>query len=153
MGRRGGVKSPRTGRELHTDSEQKQEDVSFFWGGKGAGEKMITRLKEYGMDDVTVHIGSRLSYPMSRSYPGIRWTFQETRRTVCVRAMILNPHPDKRTGPHIRDEEFIRGNVPMTKAEVTVCQSGRRWSLRRMRSCTISERNRIRICGSGTFRR
>ena len=87
-------------------------------GGKGAGEKMITRLKEYGMDDVTVHIGSRLSYPDEQIVSGHPGDFSGDEADGLCAAMILNPHPDKRTGPHIRDEEFIRGNVPMTKAEV-----------------------------------
>ena len=84
----------------------KNRKTFLLLGGKGAGEKMITRLKEYGMDDVTVHIGSRLDELSGADADGL-----------CA-AMILNPHPDKRTGPHIRDEEFIRGKVPMTKSEV-----------------------------------
>ena len=79
-------------------------------GGKGAGEKMITRLKEYGMDDVTVHIGSRLSYPDEQIVSGHPGDFSGDEADGLCAAMILNPH--------IRDEEFIRGNVPMTKAEV-----------------------------------
>ncbi|HIZ82227.1 MAG TPA: precorrin-6Y C5,15-methyltransferase (decarboxylating) subunit CbiT [Candidatus Mediterraneibacter pullistercoris] len=87
-------------------------------GGKDSGEKMITRLKEYGMDDVTVHIGSRLSYPDEQILSGHPGELEEGAADGLCAAMILNPNPDKRTGPHIRDEEFIRGNVPMTKAEV-----------------------------------
>ena len=32
-------------------------------GGKGTGGRLISALKDYRMDDVTVYIGSRLSYP------------------------------------------------------------------------------------------
>ena len=86
----------------------KNRKTFLLLGGKGAGEKMITRLKEYGMDDVTVHIGIS-GHPDELSGADTDG--------LCA-AMILNPHPDKRTGPHIRDEEFIRGKVPMTKSEV-----------------------------------
>lgn len=96
----------------------KNRKTFLLLGGKGAGEKMITRLKEYGMDDVTVHIGSRLSYPDEQIVSGHPGDFSGDEADGLCAAMILNPHPDKKTGPHIRDEEFIRGNVPMTKAEV-----------------------------------
>ena len=33
-------------------------------------------------------------------------------------AFVRNPSPDKRVAAHIEDEEFIRGGVPMTKAEI-----------------------------------
>ena len=96
----------------------KSRKTFLLLGGKDAGTKMITQLKEYGMNDVTVHIGSRLSYPDERIVSGNPSDFSgDEADGLCV-AMILNPHPDERTGPHIRDEEFIRGNVPMTKAEV-----------------------------------
>lgn len=32
--------------------------------------------------------------------------------------MVENPVPSKATGPHRKDEEFLRGKVPMTKAEI-----------------------------------
>lgn len=96
----------------------KSRKIFLLLGGKGAGEKMVTRLKEYGMDDVTVYIGSRLSYPDERIVYGHPGELSgDEADGLCV-AMILNPYPEKRTGPHIRDEEYIRGKVPMTKAEV-----------------------------------
>ncbi len=91
-------------------------------GGKGAGVRMLRRLIDYGMDDVTVCIGSRLSYPDERIVSGRPGDFTEDEAEGLCAAMILNPCPDKRTGPHMRDEEFIRGSVPMTKEEVrSVC--------------------------------
>ena len=87
-------------------------------GGKDAGARMINRLKDYGMDDVTVYIGRRLSYPDEEIVWGHPEEFSDGEADGLCAAMILNPKPDKGTGPHIPDEEFIRGNVPMTKAEV-----------------------------------
>ena len=79
---------------------------------------MLEQLRYYGMDHVTVQIGSRLSYPEERivsGHPGE--LYDADADGLCV-AMILNPDPDLRCTPHISDEEFIRGNVPMTKEEV-----------------------------------
>ena len=87
-------------------------------GGKDAGGRMVSALKDYGMDDVTVYIGSRLSYPDEKIVWGHPGEFSGSEADGLCAAMILNPLPDKRTGPHIPDEEFIRGKVPMTKAEV-----------------------------------
>ena len=87
-------------------------------GGKETGERMIDRLKDYGMDEVTVYIGSRLSYPDEQIICGHPGDLSGREANGLCAAMILNPCPEKKAGPHIRDEEFIRGNVPMTKAEV-----------------------------------
>lgn len=87
-------------------------------GGKDAGGRMVSALKDYGMDDVTVYIGSRLSYPDEKIVWGHPGELTGSEADGLCAAMILNPRPDRRTGPHIPDEEFIRGKVPMTKAEV-----------------------------------
>lgn len=87
-------------------------------GGKDAGGRMVSTLKDYGMDDVTVYIGSRLSYPDEKIVWGYPGELSDSEADGLCAAMILNPQPDKRMGPHIPDEEFIRGKVPMTKAEV-----------------------------------
>ena len=87
-------------------------------GGKDSGARMIRALKDYGMDDVTVYIGSRLSYPDEKIVWGHPGDLSGSDADGLCAAMILNPQPDKRTGPHIPDEDFVRGNVPMTKAEV-----------------------------------
>lgn len=87
-------------------------------GGKGTGARMLQRLTDYGMENVTVSVGSRLTYPEERIVTGRPSEISpEDVEGLCT-AMILNPHPEESAGPHIRDEEFIRGNVPMTKAEV-----------------------------------
>lgn len=87
-------------------------------GGKDAGGRMVSTLKDYGMDDVTVYIGSRLSYPDEKIVWGYPGELSDSEADGLCAAMILNPQPDNRMGPHIPDEEFIRGKVPMTKAEV-----------------------------------
>lgn len=87
-------------------------------GGAGTGARMLQRLIDYGMDDVTVSVGRRLTYPDERIRTGHPGEISPEDADGLCAALILNPHPDRAAGPHIRDEEFIRGNVPMTKAEV-----------------------------------
>ncbi len=87
-------------------------------GGKDAGGRMVSALRDYGMDDVTVYIGRRLSYPDEKIVCGHPGELSDSEADGLCAAMILNPRPDKRTGPHIPDEEFIRDKMPMTKAEV-----------------------------------
>ena len=84
----------------------------------GPWGQMVSALKDYGMDDVTVYIGCRLSYPDEKIVWGHPGELTGSEADGLCAAMILNPRPDRRTGPHIPDEEFIRGKVPMTKAEV-----------------------------------
>ena len=87
-------------------------------GGSQSGKYMTDRLKEFGMDQVILHCGTRLSYPDEKIVLGRPGELSGSEADGLCAAMILNPQPDQRTGPHIPDEEFIRGSVPMTKAEV-----------------------------------
>ena len=46
---------------------------------------MVSVLKDYGMDGVTVYIGSRLSYPDEKIIWGHPGEFSGSERTVCAR--------------------------------------------------------------------
>lgn len=86
-------------------------------GGSGA-EDTVDKLKYYGMGDLVVHIGKNLSYPDEEIITKqVKELTAHDMEGLCA-AMIENPEPDLRTGRHICDEEFLRGNVPMTKEEV-----------------------------------
>lgn len=87
-------------------------------GTKDAGEKLLGRLKEYGMEDVIIHAAARLSYSDEHILSGTLDEICLDDLSGLTTVMIENPHPDKRACPHVRDEEFIRGKVPMTKEEV-----------------------------------
>lgn len=87
-------------------------------GGRGTGENVYARLKEFGLDDVMIHIGKMISYPEEELISGkIQELSPEDFMGLCV-VMIENPDPDPYIGPHLRDEVFIRGKVPMTKEDV-----------------------------------
>lgn len=87
-------------------------------GGKGTLPRILEKLSAYGMDDVTVYIGSDLSYPEERIVSGHPGEIKPSDAAALCAAMIVNPAPDTRASAHIEDEEFIRGNTPMTKSEV-----------------------------------
>lgn len=87
-------------------------------GGKDAGSRMLQKLLEYGLDDVTVRAGSSLSYPDEKIISGRPSELSDKDVEGLCTALIENPRPDKWGEPHVRDEAFIRGKVPMTKEEV-----------------------------------
>ena len=76
-------------------------------------------LKRYGMEHCRVITGFQLSYPEEKieecSVEECTQVWKEGLYTL----MILNPTAEsKYLAPKYRDEEFIRGKVPMTKEEV-----------------------------------
>ena len=87
-------------------------------GSAGSGEKVLERLLEYGMDHVLVHAGSRLSYEDEKIVSGRPSDLTADDLEGLCTVLIENPYPSGQTGPHVSDEAFIRGKVPMTKEEV-----------------------------------
>ncbi|KMZ55477.1 bifunctional cobalt-precorrin-7 (C(5))-methyltransferase/cobalt-precorrin-6B (C(15))-methyltransferase [Dorea sp. D27] len=94
------------------------EKIFLLLGGEARARELCEKIRYFGLADVEFHIGRRLSY--------------EDETIICRRgselmpedcagldvAFVRNPSPDKRVAAHIEDEEFIRGGVPMTKAEI-----------------------------------
>ena len=70
------------------------------------------------MNEVKIHIGTNLSYADECVRSGVLSDFQEEDFEGLTAVMVENPVPSKATGPHRKDEEFLRGKVPMTKAEI-----------------------------------
>nr|WP_294491119.1 precorrin-6Y C5,15-methyltransferase (decarboxylating) subunit CbiT [uncultured Mediterraneibacter sp.] len=96
----------------------RNEKTFLLLGGKDAGIRMLEQLRHYDMEHVTVKIGSRLSYPEEKILSGHPGELSPEDVAGLCAALIINPSPERWCGPHIEDEEFIRGNVPMTKEEV-----------------------------------
>lgn len=96
-------------------------------GGEGV-RKIIERLRENGYGEIRVCIGENLSYPDERILCGKAKEFSKERFGELVSMILLNDNPReelrKEASPRYRlgisDKEFIRGGVPMTKAEVRV---------------------------------
>ena len=91
--------------------------VFTLLSGEDTVHAMCSQLSEYGMD-VEVAIGQDFGYPSERIVRGspdelLAQSFGD----LCV-AMIYNGNPDRRNPIGIPDEEFVRGDAPMTKSEV-----------------------------------
>ena len=89
-------------------------------GGAASPQGICAQLVERGLGDVQVIVGERLSYPDERI---VRGTAEE----LAVQAfaplsvmLVINNRPVAPTtfGPHLPDDAFVRGDVPMTKEEV-----------------------------------
>lgn len=91
----------------------------FALAGRGEEiKKICEKLQTYGLGEVTVTVGERLSYPeerISTGKPGelLHQSFDD----LCA-VLIENPAAVSRRVHGLRDEDFVRGKVPMTKAEV-----------------------------------
>lgn len=100
------------------DVIRKHEKTFLLLGGKDSAQEVAEKFSMYGMDKIMVHIGKNLSYPEECivTKPACEVTAQDL-EGLCT-ALVINPEWDPRAARHIRDEEFLRGSVPMTKEEV-----------------------------------
>lgn len=88
----------------------------------GSQEPLGKKLVYYGLGDVRVHIGKNLSYPEEEIFSKPAWELTEADTEGLCIAYIENPHPEDKVCRHLKDEDFTRGKVPMTKEEVrTLC--------------------------------
>ncbi len=79
---------------------------------------MCRQLFDYGLNDVSVTIGQDFGYPTESVFTGTpSECLAQPFGDLCV-ALIRNPGPDTRNPIGIPDEEFVRGDAPMTKSEV-----------------------------------
>lgn len=85
-------------------------------GAKGLKE-LCDKLVYYGMGDVLLHIGERLSYKEEKIYHKKAKELTDFSFENLLVVLAENPTPIASWG-QIKDEEFIRGQVPMTKSEI-----------------------------------
>ena len=92
--------------------------VFTLLGGEKDLRELCAKLVYYGLGNVRLHIGQNLSYENERI---IHTTAAELKDYSCgnlAAAVIENDVPLGYAGRTIRDEEFVRASVPMTKEEV-----------------------------------
>ncbi len=87
--------------------------------GDESVRSMCRSFIDHGLGDVTVSVGCDLGYPEERIHTGSPEEIlgMPSFGPLCV-SLITNPSPDTRCPLGIPDEEFIRGDAPMTKSEV-----------------------------------
>ena len=90
----------------------------FLLGGENTSSAVCRRLCEYGLGEVGVYIGCDLAYSSERIVSGKAREFCETEFSGLCVMVTENASPEQGVRFGISDEEFTRGDVPMTKSEV-----------------------------------
>ena len=87
-------------------------------GGRDNVASLCEKLEKYGFENVKLYIGERLHYPEERITEGTPAELKEKAfDSLCV-AITENPSYMSGLRSCIPDEEFQRGDAPMTKSEV-----------------------------------
>lgn len=90
----------------------------FLLGGENAPAAVCRRLCEYGLGEVDVFVGCDLAYSNERIVSGKAKEYCETDVSGLCVMVTENNSPEQGARIGISDDEFTRGNVPMTKSEV-----------------------------------
>lgn len=96
----------------------KEHKLFVLTDAKNTPEAVIKKLCEYGLGELTVAVGERLSYPEERITKGQATELASRHFDALSVLYIENNHPCTGYRAGIDDNAFMRGKVPMTKAEV-----------------------------------
>ena len=97
----------------------KRESKTFsLLNGGSSLKELCEKLKYYGLGQVILHIGERLSYEDERIISCRAEELTDFNFDPLLVVLVENPNPDTKVFEQIEDEAFIRGEVPMTKSEV-----------------------------------
>jgi precorrin-6Y C5,15-methyltransferase (decarboxylating) len=87
-------------------------------GGNSSPKSIISKLIEYGLGDLKVTVGENLSCENERYTAGTASQLEGMDFDPLSIVFVENPYAEKAAAIGIPDDEFIRGDVPMTKAEI-----------------------------------
>ena len=107
------------GRSANLVGAVKSHHKTFTLLGKGESvHALCQELMEYGLAQVTVHIGIQLGYEDEKILSGTPGELlKQSIDGLCV-ALIENETPFSGIRACVDDEEFSRGKAPMTKSEI-----------------------------------
>jgi precorrin-6Y C5,15-methyltransferase (decarboxylating) len=107
------------GREQNVIAAVKNYRKVFALIGKKDGvRELCEKLMDYGMGEVQISVGEELSYAGERITTGKAAELAEREFSPLCVVLIRNEKAEKTVVHGIRDEEFLRAKVPMTKEEV-----------------------------------
>lgn len=95
------------------------EKVFALTGSGSEVAQLCGQLLEYGLGDVELFVGERLSYPDERIWHGSPAEGMQQEFDSLCSLIVVNPHYKKApVRASIPDEAWIRGKVPMTKEAI-----------------------------------
>lgn len=94
------------------------EKTFLLLGSKCCGEELCDKIRYYGLGELDCWIGRRLSYEDEAIIHKKGDKLQPEDCSGLDVAFIRNTLYEKQVCRHIQDDEYIRGKVPMTKAEI-----------------------------------
>lgn len=106
------------GRSTHFVDSVRRNRYTFLLTG-GNVPHILETLAEYGYADLTVAVGENLGMQEERIYQGKVSEVLEKRQFPSLTVLLVyNPDASAEIRTGIADQEFSRGDVPMTKAEI-----------------------------------
>lgn len=109
------------GRACNIAGELQSHAKSFLLtGGATKVVDVCRELDAAGLGDMHVYIGERLSYEDERIESGLVRDFLDADFADLSVMLVENEHPIVRDvqAPYLADDEFVRGDAPMTKEEI-----------------------------------
>lgn len=98
---------------------RQNKKVFSILGKNDSVSELAKKLLAYGMDEVVLYVGERLSYADEKIQKGTPETFADYEGDSLSVLYVENENYRQQSATHgIRDEEFLRDKVPMTKEEV-----------------------------------
>jgi len=104
--------------ENFVNTVARNKKVFLLTGGENTPAAVCIRLKEYGFGSLVCAIGEKLSYPDEKITRGSIDSLSEKVFDSLSVMLIENPEASQMIRIGLDDSEFVRGDVPMTKAEV-----------------------------------